>query len=65
MQSSKVLLFGAPEDKEHRAEIMEKQLIKLKKEKIAGRAKEAMSNYKDGKIISGSIKELCEDLEGD
>lgn len=44
---------------------MEKQLIKVKKEKTAGRAKEAMSNYKDGKIISGSIKELCEDLEGD
>ncbi len=44
---------------------MEKQLIEVKKEKIAGRAKEAMSNYKDGKIISRSIKGLCEDLEGD
>jgi len=44
---------------------MEKQLIKVKREKIAGRAKEAMGNYKDGKIINGSIKELCEDLEGD
>jgi len=24
-----------------------------------------MGNHKDGKIIGGSIKELCEDLEGD
>jgi len=50
------LLFDSSEDKEYVAKIMEK---------IAGRAKEAMGNYKDRKIISGSIKELYEDLEGD
>jgi len=59
------LLFGAPEDKEDVPEIMEKQLIEAKREKIAGRNKEPMGNHKDGKIIGGSIKELCEDLEGD
>jgi len=52
-------------DKEYVAEIMEKQLIEAKREKIAQRAEEAIANYKSGKVKTGSVKELYEDLEGD
>lgn len=55
----------SPEDKEYAAEIMEKQLIEAKREKIAQRAKEAMINYRSRKTKSGSVKELYEDLESD
>ena len=55
----------SPEEKEYVAEIMEKQLIETKREKIARRAKEAMANYRNGKVRRGSVKELYEDLEGD
>ena len=53
------------EDKEYTVEIIEKQLIETKRERIAERAKEAMANYREGKVRTGNVKELYEDLEGD
>jgi len=53
------------EDKEYAVEIVEKQLVEIKREKIAQRAKEAMANYRKGKVKAGNVKELYEDLEGD
>jgi len=53
------------EDKEYTVEIIEKQLIETKRERIAQRAKEAAANYREGKVRTGNVKELYEDLEGD
>jgi len=53
------------EDKEYTVEIIEKQLIETKRERIAQRAKEATANYREGKVRTGNVKELYEDLEGD
>jgi len=53
------------EDKEYAVEIIEKQLIETKRERIAQRAKESMANYRKGKVRTGNVKELYEDLEGD
>ena len=53
------------EDKEYTVEIIEKQLIEIKRERIAQRAKEATANYREGKVRTGNVKELYEDLEGD
>ena len=52
-------------DKEYAVKIIEKQLVEIKREKIAQRAKEAMANYRKGKVKAGNVKELYEDLEGD
>ncbi|MEW6326668.1 MAG: hypothetical protein AB1487_03610 [Thermodesulfobacteriota bacterium] len=51
------------EDKEYLIEIMEKQLIEAKRERMAQRAKEAMGNFKKGLIKKGTVKDLREDLE--
>jgi len=47
------------------AEIMRKQIIESKRERLAGRAQEARSNLEQGKVKSGTIRELMEDLESD
>ena len=53
------------DDKEYVAEIMRKQIIESKRERLAGRAQEARSNLEQGKVKSGTIRELMEDLESD
>jgi len=52
-------------DKEYVVEIMKKQVIELKRERLAQRSEEATMNLKRGFIKSGGIKELLEDLEND
>lgn len=57
---------GLPlDDKEYAIEIIKKQLIEAKREAIAKRAKEAMTNLKKGIIKKGTVKELYKDLESD
>jgi len=53
------------EDKEYAVEIIEKQLMETKRERIAQKAKEATANYRKGRVRAGNVKELYEDLEGD
>ena len=53
------------EDREYAVELIRKQLIEAKRERIAGRAKEAMSNLKKGKVKRGSGEDLLKDLEND
>ncbi len=59
--------FGhlASEDKEYVAEVIRKQVIELKRDRIAQRAEEARMNLEKGFVKSGTIKDLLEDLEGD
>jgi len=52
-------------DKEYAAEVIKKQLIEAKREAIAKRAKEAMTNLKKGLIKRGNIKDLYKDLKSD
>ena len=52
-------------DKEYAVEVIEKQLIEVKRAAIAKRAKEAMVNLKKGNSRIGDIKELYKDLESD
>lgn len=52
-------------DKEYVAEIIRKQVIELKREKLAQRAQDAKINLEKGFVKSGGIKELLEDLESD
>ncbi len=52
-------------DKEYVAEIIRKQVIELKRERLTQRAEEAKINLEKGFVKSGGIKELLEDLEGD
>jgi len=53
------------DDKEYAIDIIKKQLIEAKREAIAKRAKDAMTNLKKGKVKSGTVKELYKDLESD
>lgn len=52
-------------DKEYVLEVITKQIIEAKRETLALRAAEALSNYERGLIKKGSIKDLHEDLESD
>ena len=52
-------------DKEYALDIIKKQLIEAKRDAIAKRAKEAMSNLKKGSVKKGTVKDLLKDLEGD
>jgi hypothetical protein len=56
------LLF---EDKEYAIELLRKQLVEAKRDGIAIRAKEAMSNLKKGKVKRGSFEDLLKDLKND
>ena len=51
-------------DKEYVAEIIRKQVIELKRDKLVQRAQDAKMNLEKGFVKSGDIKELREDLEG-
>jgi hypothetical protein len=53
------------DDKEYAFSIIMKQLIEAKREAIARRAKEAMTNLRKGAVQKGTIKDLMKDLEGD
>lgn len=53
------------EDKEYALEIIKKQLIEAKRNAIAKRVKEAMSNFKKNQIKAGTVRELYKDLESD
>jgi hypothetical protein len=53
------------EDREYAVELIRKQLIEAKRERIVGRAKEAMLNLKKGKVKRGSGEDLLKDLEND
>ena len=52
-------------DKEYVAEIIRKQVIELKRAKLAQRAQDTKKNFSKGFVKSGGIKELLEDLESD
>ncbi len=51
-------------DKEYVAEIIRKQVIELKRDKLVQRAQDAKMNLEKGFVKSGDINELREDLEG-
>ena len=51
------------EDKEYAKEIIEKNLIESKREKLVSRVNEAKLNYEAYKVKRGGLKELKEDLD--
>jgi len=53
------------DDKEYVAEILKKQVVELKREKLLLRAEEARRNLELGAAKTGTIKDLFEDLESD
>jgi hypothetical protein len=54
-----------PEDKEYVAEIIRKQLIEVKRNALADRAREARVNFERGSATSGTLQDLMEDLDSD
>jgi hypothetical protein len=52
------------DDKEYAFAIFTKQLIEAKREAIAKRTKEAVTNLRKGAIQKGTIKDLMKDLVG-
>ena len=54
-----------PEDKEYVAEIIRKQLIEVKRDRLAERAREARMNFERGGAKTGRLKDLMEDLDRD
>jgi len=54
-----------PEDKEYVAEIIRKQIIEVKRERLAERASEARMNIEKRAVKIGNIKDLMEDLDRD
>lgn len=53
------------EDKEYLIDIMEKNLIEAKREKLFHRIKECEGNLEKGEIKKGTVQDLYEDLEND
>jgi len=53
------------EDKEYVAEIIRKQLIEVKRERLAERAEEARMNLEQGAVKTGTVKDLMEELDRD
>jgi len=53
------------DDKEYALDIIKKQLIEAKRDRIARRAKDAIANLKKGKVRKGAVSELFKDLESD
>jgi hypothetical protein len=51
------------EDREFAVELIQKQLIETKRERIVSRTKEAMANLRKGKVKRGSARDLFKDLE--
>jgi hypothetical protein len=54
-----------PDDKEYVAEIIRKQLIELKRDRISERAREARMNLERGTVKTGTVTEFMEDLDSD
>ncbi len=52
-------------DQEYVSEIIAKQLIEFKRERLAVRVQEARANYTTNQIKTGSFDMLMEDLEND
>ena len=46
-------------------DIIKKQLIETKRDRIAKRAEEAMINFKKGAVRKGTVRDLYKDLEID
>ena len=53
------------EDKEYVSEIIRKQVIEAKRNRLAERAREAKVNLERGFAKTGSLKDLMEDLDRD
>jgi hypothetical protein len=53
------------DDKEYAVEVIKKQLIEAKRDRIARRAKDAIANLKKGEVKRGTVSELFKDLESD
>jgi len=53
------------EDREYAIELIQKQLIEAKRERIVRRAKEAETNLRKGKVKRGTMEDLFKDLEND
>ena len=53
------------EDKEYAFEVIQKQLMKAKRDAIADRAGQAKTSLKKGMVKKGGLKDLREDLEND
>jgi hypothetical protein len=53
------------EDKEYVAEIIRKQLIEVKRERLVERVREAKKNFEEGRVRTGTLQDLMEDLERD
>ena len=53
------------EDKEYVVDILEKQIVEARRERIAARSKEAIINMRKGKVQKGSVKDLRRELEND
>jgi hypothetical protein len=54
-----------PEDKEYVVEIIKKQVIEEKRNRLAERAREARANFERGSAKMGTLKDLMEDLDSD
>jgi hypothetical protein len=54
-----------PDDKEYVAEIIRKQVIELKRERLAQRAEKARESFKKGEVKTGVLTDLMEDLDRD
>ena len=55
----------SPEDKEYVAEVIRKQLIEVKRDRLTERAQEARMNFERGEAKTGTLKDLREDLDRD
>jgi hypothetical protein len=53
------------EDREYAIELIQKQLIEAKRERIVRRVKEAETNLKKGRVKRGTVDDLLKDLEND
>ncbi len=53
------------EDQEYVADIIKKQLLESRRNRLAGRIAETQESYRTGKCKTGSFADLMEDLEND
>jgi hypothetical protein len=47
------------------AEIIRKQLVEVKRERLVERVREAKKNFEEGRVRTGTLQDLMEDLERD
>ena len=53
------------DDREYAIELIKKQMIEARREKIFQRAKEAATNLRKGRVKKGTAVDLMRDLEND